>query len=127
MIKDGFRHLWIPSPTESDLRQMRLYRPKLVRMRPAVKNELHTQAMSEGECRRQKLWCAGGLAELKSLMLLPWMHRQREEPLLLLEQLDCSVAALYEAVVEEAKRRTEVQRLMTHPGVSSVSWGWRLS
>jgi hypothetical protein len=110
VIKGGFRHPWIPSPRESDLRQMLLHHPKLVRMRTAVNNELHTPAMTEGGCRRQKLWSAGGLAELKSLTLLPWKHRGREELLLLLEQLDRSVAVLYEAVVEEAKWRPEVQR-----------------
>ncbi|MHB8656100.1 MAG: IS110 family RNA-guided transposase [Terriglobia bacterium] len=93
---------------------------KLVRTRTAVKNQLHALAMSQGVCRKRKLWSAHGRAELQSLALLPWATRRRKELLAMLDQLDGSVAELDQAVEEAAHERTEVARLRTHPGVGAV-------
>jgi len=58
---------------------------KLVRARTQVKNQLHALAISQGVCRKGKLWSVKGRKELESLALLPWAARRRKE---LLETLD---------------------------------------
>ena len=55
-----FPRVWVPSAEERDLRQLLVYRLKLVRARTAVKNQLHALAMSQGVCRKQKLWSERG-------------------------------------------------------------------
>ena len=115
-----FPRIWVPSLEERDLRQLLVHRMKLVRTRTMVKNQLHALAISQGVCRKRKLWSARGRAELESLALLPWAARRRKELLEWLEQLDRSVAELDQAVEEAAAGRAEVERLRTHPGVGPV-------
>jgi len=93
---------------------------KLVRVRTLVKNQLHALAMSQGVCRRRQLWSVRGRAELRSLALLPWASRRRNELLTLLDQLEAAIAPLDRAVEQEAKERAEAALLMTHPGVGPV-------
>ncbi len=47
--------------------------------------------------------------------------RRRKELLELLDQLDPKIAELTSAVEQEAKKRPEVLRLMTHPGVGPLT------
>lgn len=117
---DRFPRIWVPSLTERDLRQLLVHRMKLVRTRTAVKNQLQALAISQGVCRKGRLWSARGRAELESLALMPWATRRRKELLAWLEQLDRSVAELDQAVEEAAAGRAEVERLRTHPGVGPV-------
>ena len=93
---------------------------KLVRARTTVKNQLHALAMSQGVCRKQKLWTAKGRAELEGLTLLPWASQRRSELLRMLDQLDAAIEPLDRAVEKEAKARVEAVRLMSHPGVGPV-------
>jgi transposase len=97
-----------------------VHRDKLVRTRTAVKNQLHALAISQGLCRRKKLWSARGRAELDRLSLGPWASRRRQELLAWLEQLDRSVSALDQAVEQAARGRADVSLLRTHPGVGAV-------
>lgn len=117
---DRFPRVWVPSLEERDLRQLLVHRSKLVRTRTTVKNQLHALAISQGVCRKGKLWSARGRAELDRLALLPWAARRRKELLEWLQQLDGSVAELDQAVEEAAAGRAEVERLRTHPGVGPV-------
>jgi transposase len=120
LLTDRFPRIWIPSPAERDLRQLLWHRQKLVWMRVSVKNQLHALAMSQGLCRRKKLWSSVGRAELERVALGHWAGRRRQELLTMLDQLDVSIVDLNRAVLEEAQRRAEVLRLMTHPGVGAV-------
>jgi len=115
-----FPRIWVPSAEDRDLRQLLVHRMKLVRVRTLVKNQLHALAMSQGVCRKRKLWSLNGRAELKSLVLLPWASRRRKELLAWLDQLDAAIEPLDQAVEEEAYARPEAVRLMTHPGVGPV-------
>jgi transposase len=115
-----FPRIWVPSQAERDLRQLLVHRMKLVRVRTMVKNQLHALAMSQGVCRKRKLWSRKGRAELESLTLLPWASRRRQELLAWLDQLDRAIEPLDRAVEEEAQARPEAVRLMTHPGVGPV-------
>jgi transposase len=120
LLKNHFPRIWVPSAEERDVRQLLMHRMKLVRVRTLVKNQLHTLAMSQGVCRKRKLWSEKGRAELESLALLPWASRRRKELLAWLDQLDAAIAPLDRAVAEEAEARAEAVRLMTHPGVGPV-------
>jgi transposase len=115
-----FPRIWVPSLGERDLRQLLVHRMKLVRVRTLVKNQLHALAMSQGVCRRRQLWSVRGRAELRSLVLLPWATRRRNELLAWLDQLEAAIEPLDRAVEQEAKARPEAVRLMTHPGVGPV-------
>jgi transposase len=113
LCTNRFPRIWVPSLEERDLRQLLVHRMKLVRARTTVKNQLHALAISQGVCRKRKLWSARGRAELDRLALLPWAARRRKELLESLQQLD-------QAVEEAAAGRAEVARLRTHPGVGPV-------
>jgi transposase len=117
---DRFPRIWVPSLAERDLGQLLVHRLKLVRTRTAVKNQLHALAISQGVCRKRRLWSERGRAELESMALLPWASRRRPELLELLERLEGPIAELDRAVEEEAQKREAALRLMTHPGVGAV-------
>jgi transposase len=121
MLANRFPRIWVPTPAERDLRQLLWHRHKLVRMRTMLGNQLHFLAMSQGLCRKKKLFTQHGRAELAGLSLGPWSSRRREELLRLLDQLDPAIGELDRAVLEEAKRREDAVRLMTHPGIGPVN------
>jgi len=115
-----FPRIWVPSAEERDLRQLLVHRMKLVRARTQVKNQLHALAISQGLCRKRKLWSAKGRAELESLALLPWAARRRQELLEWLDRLDEQVRELDRAVEAAGGERAAVALLRTHPGVGMV-------
>jgi transposase len=121
LLEDRFPQIWVPTANERDVRQLLLHRSKLVRLRTQVKNQLQALALNQGVQRKRKLWSVAGRKQLEALPLLPWASRRREELLKLLDQLTESIEALNLAVAEEANTRTEVRRLMTHPGVGPVT------
>jgi transposase len=121
LLSKRFPKIWVPTPAERDLRQLLWHRHKLVCMRTMLGNQLHALAMSQGLCRKRKLFTKKGRAELGSLTLGPWAGRRREELLKLLGQLDPAIAELDRAVLEEAKRRDDAVLLMTHPGIGPVN------
>jgi transposase len=121
LLANRFPRIWVPSPAERDLRQLLWHRHKLVRLRTMLGNQLHFLAMSQGLCRKQKLFTRKGRGELAQLSLGPWSSRRREELLRLLDQLGPSIAELDRAVLEEAQRREDAVRLMTHPGIGPVN------
>jgi transposase len=84
-------------------------------MRTRIRNQLQALAMNEGRRRKTKLWSEQGRAELEKLALAPWASRRRQELLQLLDQLDPTIGELTAAVEQEARKRPEVLRLMTHP------------
>ena len=121
LLRTGrFPRIWIPSLEERDLRQLLVHRMKLVRMRTQVKNQLWALAISQGVCRKGKLWTVKGRAELEKLALLPWAARRRKELLESLDRLDEQVRELDRAVEEAGRERPEVELLRTHPGVGMV-------
>ncbi len=121
LLAKRFPRVWVPTPEERDLRQWLKHRDKLVRMQTSVKNQLHFLAMSQGICRKQKLWSARGRAELEGLTLGPWATRRRQELLEMLDRLQPEIAELDEAVKVEAERRPEVILLRKHPGVGPLT------
>jgi nitrite reductase (NADH) large subunit len=84
-------------------------------------NQLQAVAMNEGYRWKKKLFSEQGRTQLEKLSLAPWASRRRKELLELLDQLDPKIAELTTAVEQEAQQRPEVLRLMTHPGVGSIT------
>jgi transposase len=117
LLANRFPRIWVPTPGERDLRQLLWHRHKLVRMRTMLGNQLHFLAMSQGLCRKRKLFTRKGRTELGGLRLAPWASRRREELLKLLDQVDPAIGELDRAVLEEAQRREDAVLLMTHPGI----------
>jgi transposase len=121
MLTERFPQIWIPSVEEYDLRQLLRHRHKLVCVRTSMLNQLHAMAMGQGLCRKKKLFTKNGRRELESLSLGPWASRRREELLRLLDQLGPSIDELDQAVKQEAAKRQDAVRLMTHPGIGPVN------
>ena len=121
LLRTGrFPRIWVPSVEERDLRQLLVHRMKQVRARTQVKNQLHALAISQGVCRKGKLWSVKGRKELEGLTLLPLAARRRKELLEWLDRLDDQVRELDRAVEEAGRERPEVALLRTHPGVGMV-------
>jgi transposase len=121
MREDRFPRIWVPSPENRDLRQLLWHRHRLVQMRTRIMNQLQALAMNEGKRWKRKLWSTPGRAELEKLALAPWASRRRQELLELLDRLNPSIEELTAAIEQEARKRPEVLRLMTHPGVGPIT------
>jgi transposase len=121
MQEDNFPKIWVPSPENRDLRQLLWHRHRLVQMRTRIMNQLQALAMNEGKRRKTKLWSEQGRAELEKLALAPWASRRRQELLDLFDRLNPVIEELTAAVEQEARKRPEVSRLMTHPGVGPLT------
>jgi transposase len=59
--------------------------------------------------------------KLEKLALAPWASRRRQELLELLDRMNPTIKELTAAVEQEARKRPDVLRLMTHPGVGSLT------
>ena len=119
--ENNFPKIWVPSPENRDLRQLLWHRHRLVQMRTRIMNQLQALAMNEGMRWKKKLWSTQGRAELEKLSLAPWASRRRKELLELLDRLNPSIEELTVTVEREARKRPDVLRLMTHPGVGPLT------
>jgi transposase len=121
MRENNFPRIWVPSPENRDLRQLLWHRHRLVQMRTRIMNQLQALAMNEGRRLKKKPWSEQGRAVLEKLTLGPWASRRRQELLELLDRLNPKIEELTAAVAQEAKKRPDVWRLMTHPGVGPIT------
>ncbi|HEY6094383.1 MAG TPA: IS110 family transposase [Gallionellaceae bacterium] len=121
MREDNFPQIWVPSPENRDLRQLLWHRHRLVQMRTRIMNQLQALAMNEGKRWKTRLWSEQGRAALERLSLAPWASRRRKELLELLDRLNPAIEELTVAVEQEARKRPDVLRLMTHPGVGPLT------
>jgi transposase len=121
MRENNFPQVWVPSPENRDLRQLLWHRHRLVQMRTRIMNQLQALAMNEGQRLKKKLWGTQGRAVLEKLALGPWASRRRQELLELLDGMNPKIEELTAAVEQEAKKRPDALRLMTHPGVGPLT------
>jgi transposase len=121
MVEDRFPRIWVPSPQNRDMRQLLWHRHRLVQMRTRIMNQLQALAMNEGYRWKKKLFSEQGREQLEKLALAPWASRRRQELLELLDRLHPMIEELTAAAEQEAKKRPEVARLMTHPGVGPLT------
>ena len=118
MREGNFPQIWVPDQENRDLRQLLWHRHRLVQMRTRIMNQLQALAMNEGKRWKSKLWSQQGRAELEKLALAPWASRRRRE---LLDRLNPIIDELTASAEQEARKRPEVMRLMTHPGVGPLT------
>jgi len=121
LLENHFPKIWVPGPENRDLRQLLWHRHRLVQMRTRILNQLQALAMNEGQRQKKKLWSEPGRAQLEKLPLAPWASRRRQDLLELLDRMNPTIEALTVAAEQEAKKWPEVLRLMTHPGVGSLT------
>ncbi len=121
MGENNFPQIWVPGPENRDLRQLLWHRHRLVQMRTRIMNQLQALAMNEGYRWKKKLFSEQGREQLEKLSLAPWASRRRQELLELLDRLHPTIEELTTAAEQEAKKRPEVARLMTHPGVGPLT------
>ena len=69
----------------------------------------------------EKLFSERGRAEFEKLPLGFWASRRRQELLELLDRMNPTIEKLPAAVEQDARKRPEVLRLMTHPGVGPLT------
>src|SRR6266852_3021496 len=117
LLENRFPRIWVASPENRDVRQLLWHRHRLVQMRTRIMNQLQAVAMNEGYRWKKKLFSEQGRAQLEKIPLAPWASRRRQDLLGLLDRMNPTIAELTAAVEQEAKKRPEVLRLMTHPGV----------
>src|ERR1700682_5400321 len=121
MLEDRFPRIWVPAPENRDLRQLLWHRHRLGQMRTQISNQLQAWAMNEGKRWKKKLWSEQGRAALEQLPLAPWARRRRQDLVELLDRMNPTIGELSVAVEQEASKRPEVLRLMTHPGVGPIT------
>jgi transposase len=121
LLENRFPQIWVPSLENRDLRQLLWHRHRLVQMRTRIMNQLQALAMNEGYRWKKKLFSEQGRAQLEKLTLAPWASRRRQELLELLDRMNPTIKELTAAVEREARKRPEVLRLMTHPGVGPLT------
>ena len=117
LIENRFPRVWAASPENRDLRQLLWHRHRLAQMRTRILNQLQALAMNEGNRRKKKLWSAQGRAQLEKLPLARWASLRRQDLRELLDRMTPAIAELTAAVEQEARKRPEVLRLMTHPEI----------
>jgi transposase len=121
LLENRFPRIWVPSLEVRDVRQLLVHRHKQVQARTRTKNQLQAMALSHGVQKKYKLWTKAGRAELEQLPLLPYAAERRKRLLEGLDGLEAEISELDRRVAEEARQRPEAVRLMTHPGVGSVT------
>jgi transposase len=121
LLENRFPRIWVPSPENRDLRQLLWHRHRLVQMRTRIMNQLQAVAMNEGKRLKHRLWSEPGRVQLEQFLLAPWASRRRQDLLQFLDRLNPTIEELTAAVKQEAEKRPEVLRLMTHPGVGPLT------
>src|SRR5580693_507268 len=121
LLEDNFPRIWVPSPENRDLRQLLWHRHRMVQMRTRIMNQLQALAMNEGQRRKKKLWSEQGRTPLEKLPLAHWASRRRKDLLDLLDRMNPTIEELTRGAEQEARKRCEVKRWMTHPGVGPIT------
>ena len=121
MLEDRFPQIWVPNWENRDLRQLLWHRHRMVQARTRIMNQLQAVALNEGLRSKKRLWRDAGREQLESFPLAAWASRRRCDLLELLDRLNPTIAELSQAIEQEVEKYPEARRLMTHPGVGSLT------
>jgi transposase len=119
MLENNFPQIWVPSPENRDLRQLLWHRHRLVQMRTRIMNQLQALAHERRLSLEEKTVQGTGASTVREAHLGPLGQSApavggavRPNP---------TIEELTAAVEREARKRPEVVRLMTHPGVGPLT------
>ena len=121
LMEDRFPRIWVASWENRDLRQLLWHRHRMVQARTRIMNQLQAVALNEGLRCKKRLWREHGRKQLESLRLMPWASRRRKDLLEFLDRLNPTIADLSQAIEQQVEKCPAAQRLMTHPGVGSLT------
>lgn len=121
LAENRFPAIWMPSGEQRDLQTLLRHRDQLVRLRTRVQLSLQAVALNHGLRRGHALWNHAGQHTLRSLPLAVHAGVQRDTLLALYPQLQGPIRELDRAVEQQAEQRPQAQRLMSHPGVGSIT------
>ena len=121
MLKDDFPRIWVANWENRDLRQLLWHRHRMVQTRTRIMNQLQAVALNEGLRYKKRLWRPTGREQLAALPLARWASRRRQDLLEVLDRINPTIAELTQAIEQEAEKCPQAQRLMTHPGVGSLT------
>ena len=121
MLKDDFPRIWVPSWENRDLRQLLWHRHRMVQARTRIMNQLQAVALNEGLRCKKRLWREAGREQLEAVRLAPWASRRRRDRLELMDRLNPTITDLTQTIEQEVEKCPEARRLMTHPGVGSLT------
>ena len=121
LLKDDFPRIWVASWKNRDLRQLLWHRHRMVQTRTRIMNQLQVVALNEGLRCKKRLWRESGREQLQSLRLAPWASRRRQDLLEVLDRLNPTIAELTQSIEQEAEKCPQAKRLMTYPGVGSLT------
>jgi transposase len=121
MMEDRFPRIWVPSGENRDLRQLLWHRHRMVQARTRILNQLQAMALNQGLRCKKRLWREAGREQLEAFRLAPWASRRRHDLLELLDRLNPTITELTQTIEQEAEKCPEARRLMTHPGVGSLT------
>ncbi len=119
--QDRFPAIWVPEPSERDLRALIAHRMRLVRTRTTMLHGLHAVALTHRVLGRSARLTRRRLLDLRALPLGPHMTRRRDETLELIAWLDTRINGLDRQLAEEADAHPAARRLLTHPGVGPLT------
>jgi transposase len=121
LTEHRFPSIWMPSTELRDLRALLRHRHQWVCIRTRVMNALQGIALAHGMRRGASLWSRSGQAMLSSLSLPPHAGDRRTDLQALRDHLTTQITDLDQRVDALARERPQARRLMTHPGVGSVT------
>src|SRR5882724_9641574 len=121
LMEDRFPTIWMPSSEQRDLRTLLRDRHQWVKVRTRVQNTLQAIALNHALRHGHALWSPAGQKALQALALSRYSSQRRDELLHLYLQLQKRIKELDRQVEEEAKRRPQALRLLTHPGVGPIT------
>jgi len=119
--EERFPSIWVPDPSERDLRALVAHRMRMVRIRTMVRNGVHAIALNSGVTLGAALFTRRGRAQLQGLALPVHTSHRRDDSLELLTWLDTHLATLDARIATVAAAQPEACRLMTHPGVGALT------
>ncbi len=111
----------MPSIELRDLRTLLRDGDQWVRMRTRLQHTLQAIALNHALRQGRALWSATGQRALEALPLPPCTSQRRSELLGLYTQLQKRIQELDQTVEQQAQRRAQARRLLTHPGVGPVT------
>ena len=121
MLRGDFPRLHRFSPESRQVLQQLRYRHRLVKLRTIVLNSLQFMATSRGVALRTKLTTQRGQARLRQLPLPGTLAQQRDELCELLVVLTAKIETAEGWLEKQAALDQRVQRLMTHPGIGTLT------